>query len=116
MCPALQLNRVWYCCGMLWHRQLYQHSNLCSRLLIELLCYCQVQALRAVEPYLNLEKLYVMGTNCVDNGPRQGLEKFLNAASDSPGVLERGCGFRPWGVPFIRSQAIVAMPGVLVRH
>lgn len=47
---------------------------------------CQVQALRAVEQYLGLEKLYVMGTNCVDNGPRQGLEKFLNAASESPGV------------------------------
>eukprot|EP00775_Hariotina_reticulata_P002974 gene2974-3258_t len=45
---------------------------------------CQVQALRAVEPYLNLDKLYVMGTNCVDNGPREGLEKFLNAASSTP--------------------------------
>lgn len=48
--------------------------------------FMQVQALRAVEPHLNLEKLYVMGTNCVDNGPRQGLEKFLNAASESPGM------------------------------
>lgn len=45
---------------------------------------CQVQALRAIEPYLGLEKLYVLGTNCVDNGPRQGLEKFLNAASKDP--------------------------------
>lgn len=45
---------------------------------------CQVQALRSVEQYLNLEKLYVLGTNCVDNGPRQGLEKFLNAASETP--------------------------------
>eukprot|EP00882_Tetradesmus_deserticola_P004812 GHRQ01005071.1.p1 GENE.GHRQ01005071.1~~GHRQ01005071.1.p1 ORF type:complete len:466 (+),score=194.94 GHRQ01005071.1:243-1640(+) len=45
---------------------------------------CQVQALRAVEPYLGLEALYVLGTNCTDNGPRQGLEKFLNAASDTP--------------------------------
>jgi len=42
---------------------------------------CQVQALRAIEPYLNLDELYVLGTNCVDNGPREGLEKFLNAAS-----------------------------------
>jgi 7-hydroxymethyl chlorophyll a reductase len=46
-----------------------------------------VQALRTVEPYLGLEKLYVMGTNCTDNGPREGLEKFLNAASDTPGGL-----------------------------
>ncbi|XP_024527174.1 7-hydroxymethyl chlorophyll a reductase, chloroplastic-like isoform X1 [Selaginella moellendorffii] len=45
---------------------------------------CQVQALRAVEKYLGLEKLYVLGTNCVDNGPREGLDKFLRAASDSP--------------------------------
>lgn len=44
----------------------------------------QVQALRAIEPHLGLEKLYVLGTNCVDNGPRQGLEKFLKAASTSP--------------------------------
>ncbi|GIL74361.1 hypothetical protein Vretifemale_4277 [Volvox reticuliferus] len=45
---------------------------------------CQVQALRSVEPYLGLEKLYVLGTNCVDNGPRAGLEKFLRAASTRP--------------------------------
>lgn len=45
---------------------------------------CQVQALRAVEHHLGLEKLYVLGTNCVDNGPRAGLEKFLRAASDDP--------------------------------
>uniref|UniRef100_A0A2P2M1R9 Uncharacterized protein MANES_15G048100 n=1 Tax=Rhizophora mucronata TaxID=61149 RepID=A0A2P2M1R9_RHIMU len=45
---------------------------------------CQVQALRSVEHYLNLEKLYVLGTNCVDNGTREGLDKFLKAASDEP--------------------------------
>eukprot|EP00271_Cylindrocystis_brebissonii_P010078 TRINITY_DN2617_c0_g1_i1.p1 TRINITY_DN2617_c0_g1~~TRINITY_DN2617_c0_g1_i1.p1 ORF type:complete len:591 (+),score=49.20 TRINITY_DN2617_c0_g1_i1:133-1905(+) len=45
---------------------------------------CQVQALRSIEKYLGLEKLYVLGTNCVDNGPRPGLEKFLRAASDDP--------------------------------
>ncbi|KAI5065448.1 hypothetical protein GOP47_0020143 [Adiantum capillus-veneris] len=43
---------------------------------------CQVQALRSVEKYLGLEKLYVLGTNCVDNGTRQGLDKFLKLASD----------------------------------
>ena len=47
----------------------------------------QVQALRSVEPYLGLEKLYVLGTNCVDNGPRAGLEKFLGAASEDPGSV-----------------------------
>ncbi|CAM6002567.1 unnamed protein product [Sphagnum balticum] len=48
---------------------------------------CQVQALRKVEKYLGLEKLYVLGTNCVDNGPRQGLDKFLKAASDDPDTV-----------------------------
>ncbi|CAL5012312.1 unnamed protein product [Urochloa decumbens] len=45
---------------------------------------CQVQALRSVEKYLGLEKLYVLGTNCVDNGTREGLNKFLKAASSEP--------------------------------
>ncbi|KAL8100057.1 7-hydroxymethyl chlorophyll a reductase, chloroplastic [Apium graveolens] len=45
---------------------------------------CQVQALRSVEQHLNLEKLYVLGTNCVDNGKREGLDKFLKAASSEP--------------------------------
>ncbi|EFJ46266.1 hypothetical protein VOLCADRAFT_93375 [Volvox carteri f. nagariensis] len=45
---------------------------------------CQVQALRSIEPYLGLDKLYVLGTNCVDNGPRAGLDKFLRAASTRP--------------------------------
>ncbi|XVF29231.1 hypothetical protein REPUB_Repub15cG0103200 [Reevesia pubescens] len=45
---------------------------------------CQVQALRSVEHHLNLDKLYVLGTNCVDNGTREGLDKFLKAASNDP--------------------------------
>lgn len=48
---------------------------------------CQVQALRSIEKYLQLEKLYVLGTNCVDNGPRKGLETFLEAASDDPSTV-----------------------------
>lgn len=47
----------------------------------------QVQALRSVEKHLGLEKLFVLGTNCVDNGPRKGLDTFLNAASRSPGTV-----------------------------
>lgn len=46
-----------------------------------------MQALRSVEKYLALDKLYVLGTNCVDNGPRKGLEKFLNAASSDPDTV-----------------------------
>ncbi|KAJ8451189.1 hypothetical protein Cgig2_013961 [Carnegiea gigantea] len=71
-------------------------------------------ALRSVEKYLNLEKLYVLGTNCeptwvathcrnchavakinsfrlslltVDNGTREGLDKFLQAASSDPDTV-----------------------------
>lgn len=47
----------------------------------------QVQALRSVEKYLGLEKLYVLGTNCVDNGARSTLDKFLNAASKDPATV-----------------------------
>jgi 7-hydroxymethyl chlorophyll a reductase len=33
---------------------------------------CQVQALRTISKYLKIEKLFVLGTNCTDNGPREG--------------------------------------------
>ncbi|WP_353930721.1 Coenzyme F420 hydrogenase/dehydrogenase, beta subunit C-terminal domain [Okeanomitos corallinicola TIOX110] len=45
---------------------------------------CQIQALRAVEKKLGLEKLYVLGTPCVDNVTRAGLQKFLETTSSSP--------------------------------
>ncbi|MGK7918726.1 MAG: Coenzyme F420 hydrogenase/dehydrogenase, beta subunit C-terminal domain [Trichodesmium sp.] len=45
---------------------------------------CQIQALRAVEKQLGLEKLYVLGTPCVDNVTREGLQKFLETTSRSP--------------------------------
>ncbi|MGL5076060.1 MAG: coenzyme F420 hydrogenase/dehydrogenase beta subunit N-terminal domain-containing protein, partial [Waterburya sp.] len=45
---------------------------------------CQIQALRAVEAELGLEKLYVLGTPCVDNVSREGLQKFLETTSRSP--------------------------------
>jgi coenzyme F420-reducing hydrogenase beta subunit len=45
---------------------------------------CQIQALRAVEKQLGLEKLYVLGTPCVDNVTRAGLQKFLDTTSRSP--------------------------------
>lgn len=45
---------------------------------------CQVQALRSVEKQLGLEKLYVLGTPCVDNVTRAGLQKFLDTTSRSP--------------------------------
>ena len=45
---------------------------------------CQIQALRAVQHELGLEKLYVLGTPCVDNVSRDGLQKFLETTSRSP--------------------------------
>jgi coenzyme F420 hydrogenase subunit beta len=45
---------------------------------------CQIQALRTVEKQLGLEKLYVLGTPCVDNVSRAGLQKFLETTSRSP--------------------------------
>ncbi|PPT07213.1 Coenzyme F420-reducing hydrogenase related protein [Geitlerinema sp. FC II] len=48
---------------------------------------CQIQALRAVEDKLGLEKLYVLGTPCVDNVTREGLQKFLETTSKSPDTV-----------------------------
>lgn len=46
---------------------------------------CQVQALRAVQPSLNLDELLVLGTNCADNvGSPSALRRFLEAVSSSP--------------------------------
>ena len=45
---------------------------------------CQIQALRAIEKSLGLEKLYILGTPCVDNVSREGLKKFLETTSRSP--------------------------------
>lgn len=58
---------------------------------------CQVQAVRSIEKHLGLEKLYVMGTNCTDNGRRETLDKFLTAATSRPQVnseaSQGGCLF-----------------------
>ena len=48
---------------------------------------CQIQALRAVEQELGLEKLYILGTPCVDNVSREGLQKFLDTTSRSPNTV-----------------------------
>jgi coenzyme F420 hydrogenase subunit beta len=48
---------------------------------------CQVQALRAVQDKLGIEKLYVLGMPCVDNVSRAGLQKFLETTSRSPDTV-----------------------------
>ena len=50
-----------------------------------------------MEPYLGLDRLYVLGTNCTDNGPREGLAKFLKAASSRPGGRAGGAAGGPVG-------------------
>lgn len=46
---------------------------------------CQVQAVRAVARYLPCE-VFVVGTNCADNGTRAGLATFIAEAAPSPNV------------------------------
>jgi 3,8-divinyl protochlorophyllide a 8-vinyl-reductase (ferredoxin) len=48
---------------------------------------CQIQALRAVQDKIGLEKLYVLGTPCTDNVTRAGLQKFLDTTSRSPATV-----------------------------
>ena len=48
---------------------------------------CQIQALRAVQDKIGLEKLYVLGTPCTDNVSREGLQKFLDTTSRSPSTV-----------------------------
>jgi coenzyme F420 hydrogenase subunit beta len=48
---------------------------------------CQIQALRAVQATLPLQKLYVLGLPCVDNVSRDGLQTFLESSSRSPDTV-----------------------------
>jgi coenzyme F420 hydrogenase subunit beta len=48
---------------------------------------CQIQALRAVQPTLPLDELYVLGLPCVDNVSRQGLQTFLESTVSSPDTV-----------------------------
>jgi coenzyme F420 hydrogenase subunit beta len=45
---------------------------------------CQIQALRAVQPTLPLDELYVLGLPCTDNVSREGLQTFLETTVSSP--------------------------------
>ncbi len=48
---------------------------------------CQIQALRSVQDKLGLEQLYILGTPCVDNVNRAGLQRFLETTSRSPDTV-----------------------------
>lgn len=45
---------------------------------------CQVHALRALEPELGLERLYVVGTPCSDNTTTENFHTFLGLLADRP--------------------------------
>lgn len=60
---------------------------------------CQVQALRAIEDQLGLEKLYVIGIPCTDNVAYPEMVRFLQIASKSPETVvhhEFMQDFRVW--------------------
>ncbi|WP_129671509.1 Coenzyme F420 hydrogenase/dehydrogenase, beta subunit C-terminal domain [Candidatus Chloroploca sp. Khr17] len=60
---------------------------------------CQVHALRALEPELGLEQLYVIGLPCTDNTSYPDLQRFLKVASKSPETIvhhEFMQDFRVW--------------------
>jgi len=65
----------------------------------------QVQALRSVEKYLGLDALYIMGTNCVDNGRRGTLDKFLAAASSRPDEVLHYGGLRAGAVAVLHAPS-----------
>ncbi|CAG9462772.1 unnamed protein product [Pedinophyceae sp. YPF-701] len=48
---------------------------------------CQVQALRSVQKHLPFRDVFVLGTNCVDNGTHEGFEQFRRAATSDPDKL-----------------------------
>ena len=66
---------------------LEQIQQLGIKLLLVIGVGCQIQALRAIEEKLSLEKLYVLGIPCVDNVTRDGLQKFLDTTSKSPKTI-----------------------------
>lgn len=70
---------------------------------------CQIQALRAVEKQLGLEKLYVLGTPCVDNVTREGLQKFLETTSRSPETVVHYEFMQDFRVHFKHSDGSVEM-------
>ncbi|MDX2217343.1 MAG: Coenzyme F420 hydrogenase/dehydrogenase, beta subunit C-terminal domain [Oculatellaceae cyanobacterium bins.114] len=70
---------------------------------------CQIQALRAVEKQLGLEKLYVLGTPCVDNVTREGLQKFLETTSRSPKTVVHYEFMQDYRVHFKHEDSSVEM-------
>jgi coenzyme F420 hydrogenase subunit beta len=70
---------------------------------------CQIQALRTVQDKLGLEKLYVLGTPCVDNVNRAGLDKFLQTTSRSPETVVHYEFMQDFNVHFKHSDGSVEL-------
>ncbi|GJQ11384.1 hypothetical protein GpartN1_g3175.t1 [Galdieria partita] len=72
---------------------------------------CQVEALRSVQSKLGLEKLYVLGTPCVDNVTRKGLDKFLRTTSSSPDTVVHYEFMQDFRVHFKHDDRVVGGSG-----
>jgi len=70
---------------------------------------CQIQALRAVQDKLGLEQLYVLGTPCVDNVSRAGLQKFLETTSRSPATVVHYEFMQDFNIHFKHSDGTVEL-------
>ncbi|KAK4529751.1 hypothetical protein CCYA_CCYA02G0608 [Cyanidiococcus yangmingshanensis] len=72
---------------------------------------CQVEALRSVQDRIGLEKLYVLGTPCVDNVTRAGLQKFLETTSSSPETVVYYEFMQDFRVHFKHDDSVINGPG-----
>jgi len=72
---------------------------------------CQVEALRSVQDRIGLEKLYVLGTPCVDNVTRAGLQKFLDTTSSSPETVVYYEFMQDFRVHFKHDDSVIGGPG-----
>jgi coenzyme F420 hydrogenase subunit beta len=72
---------------------------------------CQVEALRSVQDKIGLEKLYVLGTPCVDNVTRAGLQKFLETTSSSPETVVYYEFMQDFRVHFKHDDSVIGGPG-----
>ena len=72
---------------------------------------CQVEALRSVQDKIGLERLYVLGTPCVDNVTRAGLQRFLETTSASPHTVVYYEFMQDFRVHFKHDDSVVGGPG-----
>ncbi|MGA1874637.1 MAG: Coenzyme F420 hydrogenase/dehydrogenase, beta subunit C-terminal domain [bacterium] len=67
---------------------------------------CHVQALRALQPRLPFDKIYVLGFPCVDNCTPESAEKFLQQVSSSPDTVVRYEFMQDYCLQFIHQNGL----------